>query len=180
LSRKKDKPKKGSLINDALEDIPRKFLKNKNLKKELKEVLIDNPGIYALYLGNKLKYVGLSIDLYRRSKGRSLYDKKNWDNIKFFQFRNRKHLKDVETFFLRILKPPWNDAGGKFKHEGSLEKSIIKKIKKSTKQLAREKQLSEETLKRYKKSGRKINRRIKQLQKQIETQKLLKNTFKDR
>ena len=99
MSRKKDKPKKGSLINDALEDIPRKFLKDKNSKKELKEVLINNPGIYALYSGNKLNYVGLSIDLYKRSKGRSLYDKKKWDNIKFFHFRNLKHLKDAETFF---------------------------------------------------------------------------------
>ena len=74
-------------------------------------------GIYALYKGKKLIYVGLSEASLRGRLKDHLKDKlkDKWDYYKWWQIRRKQYIKDVETIILQVHKPKYNDVGGKFK-----------------------------------------------------------------
>lgn len=82
-------------------------------------------GIYVLYKGRKIYYVGLSKrSLRSRLRKHATRDrhKGKWDNFSFYQIGKTKYIKDIETLFLRICDPPGNRIKGRFKSKYSLNK----------------------------------------------------------
>jgi len=74
-------------------------------------------GIYVLYKGNKIYYIGLSkASLRGRLRQHALHDrhKGKWDSFSFYQIGKTKYIKDIESLFLRVFRPPGNRVVGKF------------------------------------------------------------------
>lgn len=84
-------------------------------------------GIYVLYKGNKIYYIGLSkSSLRNRLRNHALKDrhKGKWNNFSFYQVGRTKFIKDIETLFLRICEPAGNKISGRFKKKYDLGRKI--------------------------------------------------------
>jgi len=95
----------------------------KHLGPEMKELLHGRPGIYALYKGDDLYYVGLGIHLHSRLKDHLWNDRLagKWDSFSIFTIRKRRYLKDLETLILRIARPKGAKITGRVPHDHALE-----------------------------------------------------------
>ena len=78
-------------------------------------------GVYALYNGDKLYYVGLAKDLKTRLK-QHLKDQhaKRWDRFSLYLTHTDEHLKELETLVLHIVKPKGNIQHGRFARSSNL------------------------------------------------------------
>ena len=75
-------------------------------------------GIYVLYRGRNVYYVGLSKRSIRgrlRSHFKSRRHRGKWDRFSFYQIGRVRYIKDVESLLLRIVRPPGNSVSGKFR-----------------------------------------------------------------
>jgi hypothetical protein len=75
-------------------------------------------GIYVLYKGRKVYYVGLSKVSIRsrlRSHAKSKRHKGKWNRFSFYQIGKTRYIKDVESLLLRIIQPKGNSVSGKFR-----------------------------------------------------------------
>ncbi len=109
------KIKRGSLIKYPLENIKRESFET--IRKELKEILHRQQGIYALYRGNRLVYVGLATGLYGRVHGHLRSKRLRWDNFSIFIIKKLKYLRDLETAIVRIARPEGNRLEGRVPHQ---------------------------------------------------------------
>ena len=125
------------MIKYALDGVKRKYFDI--IKRELRQVLKDMSGIYALYKGDRLVYVGLATDIYWRMKGHSKSHRLNWDTASIFIISKLKYLRDVETAIVRIAKPKYNDISGRVGNEHYLERVLKKRVREKNRKL-REKQ----------------------------------------
>lgn len=119
---------KGQLVFQHLEKISRTLLEK--YPEVVREFAKGQNGIYALYRGDKLYYVGLAKNL--RSRLRShLRDRHRttWDRFSIFLTISDKHLKELESLVLRIAGPKGNVITGKFIKSRNLQSTIQKKIK---------------------------------------------------
>jgi len=94
-----------NVSSDILESHPeiiRDYIKGKN-------------GIYALYQDEKLYYVGLATDLRIRLK-HHLSDRHSelWNRFSLYLTKGDAHLRELESFILRIAKPKGNVQKTKF------------------------------------------------------------------
>ena len=151
------KIKRGSLILYALDGIKREYFNV--IKRELKDVLENYSGVYALYKGDKLVYSGLATNLYWRMKGHSKAKRFDWNTASLFVIPNLKYLRDVETAVVRIAKPKHNDVRGRVKDEHYLERLLNKRVRAKKKKL------------RYKSKAK--DRELKELEREI---KIIKDT----
>lgn len=126
MKSKKRKSNKGLLIKGILEKIPKESFAV--LKSELKDMLRHNSGIYALYKGDKVVYVGLAKDLYWRNFHHLKGDRHTgkWDNFSIFIITRVNYLKDLETLVLRISKPKNNRVKGKLPKHNLLKERLRK------------------------------------------------------
>jgi len=78
-------------------------------------------GIYALYRTGALYYVGLAKDLRSRLKAH-LRDRHRgaWDRFSVYLTNDDKHLRELESLLLRVVRPEGNRVRGKF--SGSLDR----------------------------------------------------------
>lgn len=84
-------------------------------------------GIYVLYKGNRIYYIGLSKSSLRsRLRKHATKDrhKGKWDRFSFYQIGKTKYIKDIESLFLRVCRPPGNKVLGKFKKRYNLERRV--------------------------------------------------------
>jgi hypothetical protein len=83
-------------------------------------------GVYALYKGNHLYYVGLASNLKSRIKYhlRDRHSKK-WDRFSLYLVTKARHLKELESLVLKIADPKGNRTHGKF----SNAENLLKKLK---------------------------------------------------
>jgi hypothetical protein len=88
----------------------------KKYKEIIREYIKGKQGVYALYLGDSLQYVGLATDLQARLGMHNLKDHLagTWDNFSIYLTKNENHLKDLETLVIHIADPPANRQRGKF------------------------------------------------------------------
>jgi len=126
--------KRGSLIRYPLENVKRESFET--IRKELKEVLHWQPGIYALYRDDRLIRVGLATELYGRVHG-YLKSRLKWNKFSIFIIKKIKYLKDLETAVLRITKPEGNKQAGRVPHkyEHYLKRILKDKVNKKRKYL---------------------------------------------
>ena len=91
-------------------------------------------GIYALYRGDRLYYVGLASNLRSRLKGH-LRDRHRglWSRFSVYLTVGNQHMKELESLVLRISKPMGNKVKGKFKRSENLYRSFARDIRKSQK-----------------------------------------------
>ena len=89
-------------------------------------------GIYVLYKGPEIYYIGLSKRSLRgRLRKHALRDrhKGKWDKFSFYQIGRAKYIKDVESILLRIIRPKGNRIVGRFKSRYNLNLKDRKKAK---------------------------------------------------
>ncbi len=91
-------------------------------------------GIYALYRGDRLYYVGLAHNLRSRLKTH-LRDRhrKLWNRFSVYLTIGSEHMKELESLVLRISKPIGNKVKGKFSRSENLHRLFAKDIRNSQK-----------------------------------------------
>lgn len=100
------------------------------------ELVGNSPGIYALYDGSELYYVGKSTDLKKRVK-QHLRDRHlaSWTHFSLYLVRKAEHIHEIESLLVRIANPQGNRIVPKGKSSGPLLKKLM--------QMVRQKQMDE-------------------------------------
>jgi hypothetical protein len=82
-------------------------------------------GIYALYKGNRLFYVGLASNLRSRLR-HHLRDQheQSWDRFSIYLTITDEHLRELESLVLRIACPKGNVQAGKFSRSQDLKRIV--------------------------------------------------------
>lgn len=133
MANKKSSRKTRSLVTKKLErvskDVFRKYF------QLITDLVGNSPGIYALYDGGDLYYVGKSIDLKKRVK-QHLKDRHyaSWTHFSLYLVRNEEHIHEIESLLVRIANPSGNRVVPKGKSSGQLLKELKSEIKKKQKE----------------------------------------------
>lgn len=100
------------------------------------ELVGNSPGIYALYDGSELYYVGKSTDLKKRVK-QHLRDRHlaSWTHFSLYLVRKAEHIHEIESLLVRIANPQGNRIVPRGKSSGPLLKKLM--------QMVRQKQVDE-------------------------------------
>jgi hypothetical protein len=120
--------KRGALVSQYLEGISRTALAE--YQPFFREQARRRNGVYALYKGKKLYYVGLARDLRGRLKTH-LRDKhgQSWDRFSMYLTVGDDHIKELESLVLRIVRPAGNRQGGKFAKAQNLQREFTRRVK---------------------------------------------------
>lgn len=101
-----------------------------DFSRQLTELVSKEHGVYALYKGNRLYYVGLASNL-RRRINHHLRDRHagKWDHFSLYLVRKADHIKELESLILRIADPKGNVTGGRLRQAQNLQRPLDRKIK---------------------------------------------------
>lgn len=126
--RKKKEGNKGKLVKGYFENVDGSAFDEKQIKKIIGKITEKRgAGIYALFKGKEVYYIGLSQNLGKRvSHHRDDKHSRKWDKFNFYVI-NTKYIKDVEALLLRIAKPRGNSQKGKFLKNANI-KNKFKRI----------------------------------------------------
>lgn len=127
---KKDHKRPSHLVLGYLESISSKVFSD--YPKEITALVGHQHGVYALYKGNRLYYVGLATNLRNRIK-HHLQDKHSgkWDKFSLYLVRKSDHIRELEALILRIADPKGNSVKGKLRHASNLSPALSRDIKRS-------------------------------------------------
>jgi len=116
------------LVVGYLERISSKIFSD--FPKQLTDLIGKQHGVYALYKGSRLYYVGLATNLRGRIK-QHLRDKHagKWDKFSLYLVRKADHIKELETLIMRIAKPAGNVGGGRLPKADNLKSELEAYIK---------------------------------------------------
>jgi len=119
--RKRRRSTKGALIKGMSKNLPSDILIDPVFKDKLEELLRGYAGIYALYKGERLYYVGLARNLHGRVSWH-LRDRHagKWNNFKIFRIQKVRYLKDIETLIHHIAETKGNRAKGRVPKDADL------------------------------------------------------------
>lgn len=125
---RKAKTRRDPLVFRHLERVSRKLLeKHPDI---VRKFIGGNAGIYALYRKERIYYVGLAHRLSGRLKAHLRDRHKNaWDSFSIYLTINVGHMKEIESLFLQIARPPGNAVGGKPSASRDLIRIVRKEIK---------------------------------------------------
>jgi hypothetical protein len=105
--------RKSQLVSQHLENISRKALEEH--QDIVRTYVRDRQGIYALFRRGKLYYVGLASNLnFRLNQHLRDRHKGSWDRFSVYLTIGDRHLRELETLLLRIVRPVGNKVGAKF------------------------------------------------------------------
>jgi hypothetical protein len=123
---------KGQLVCQHLEKISRKLLEE--YPEVIRQFVKGRHGIYALYRGNRLYYVGLASNL-RSRLHHHLRDRhgQTWDRFSIYLTLSDSHLSELESLVLRIASPKGNVQAGKFQKSQDLRRSVRRMIREAQK-----------------------------------------------
>ena len=126
--KKKRKSSKGALLKGMSRRLPIELLGDQAFETGLKAIMRGYAGVYALYDGNKLYYVGLANNLYNRLRWHTRDRHKNrWDQFAIFRVNRVRYLKDMETLLLQVSKPPGNSLSGHLHRDADLTR-VLRKV----------------------------------------------------
>lgn len=117
-----------SLVTKRLERVSKDVFKRYfNL---ITELVGNSPGIYALYDGNELYYVGKSAGLKKRVK-QHLKDRHyaSWTHFSLYLVRRSEHIHEIESLIVRIANPEGNRVMPRGKSSGQMLKELKSMIK---------------------------------------------------
>ncbi|HEU4991135.1 MAG TPA: hypothetical protein VFT52_01385 [Luteimonas sp.] len=101
------------LFTEYLERVSGKLLEDE-YRQVIAKMIRGHAGVYALYKGDRLYYVGLATNLMGRVK-QHLRDRhaKRWDRFSVYLAAADEHIKPLESLLLRIALPAGNRVGGR-------------------------------------------------------------------
>jgi hypothetical protein len=122
------KRKSDSLVSEFFEKISWELLEK--YPQIVKEMIRGKAGLYALYNGNDLYYVGLAVDLHRRLK-QHITDRHGeyWNRFSVYLVTEDEHTKPLESLVLRIANPEGNRVEGKLPGAVNKRKSVGQQMK---------------------------------------------------
>jgi hypothetical protein len=136
--RKKKNSNKGALIKGMTRRLPVQLLGDLSFEEGLEKIMRKYAGVYALYKGEKLYYVGLAKDLYNRLRSHTKNRHKGkWDGFAIFRVRRVRYLKDMETLLLQIAQPPGNLLSGHLHRDADLTRVLREVHRENTLRLKR-------------------------------------------
>ncbi len=99
-------------------------------QREITDMIKGHQGIYALYRGQKLYYVGLASNLRNRIK-HHLKDRHQgkWTHFSLYIIRHSDHIKELESLLLRIAFPQGNHQKGKLTGSDNLLPELKRLVK---------------------------------------------------
>jgi hypothetical protein len=102
-----------------LENIARDALQQR--QEIIRQYVRGRQGVYALYRRGKIYYVGLASNL-RSRLAHHMKDRHqdSWDRFSVYVTIGERHLHELESLILRIVKPPGNKQKGKFANSEDL------------------------------------------------------------
>jgi hypothetical protein len=114
---------KRSLVVQHLERIAGAALDE--FPEALRDFIRGRNGVYSLYKGDRLYYVGLARNLRSRLRGH-MRDRHagRWDRFSIYITEGDEHLKELESLILRIVVPAGNRVKGKFMASEDLRKKF--------------------------------------------------------
>lgn len=121
-------PKRTPLVSQYLEKISRAVLvKHQDI---IREYVGKRHGVYALYRGNRLYYVGLASNLRSRLRDhlRNRHGQ-SWDHFSVYLTIGDSHIKELESLVVRIASPRGNKQEGKFTKAENLRKRLGQAIR---------------------------------------------------
>jgi hypothetical protein len=128
---------KGQLVCQHLERISRKLLEE--YPEVIRQFVKGRHGIYALYRGNRLYYVGLASNLRSRLR-HHLRDRhgQTWDRFSIYLTLTNSHLPELESLVLRISSPKGNVQASKFQKSQDLQRNVRRMIREARKKEEKE------------------------------------------
>ena len=116
---------KGALIKGMTKRLPSEILANPLFRVGLRSVMRGYAGIYALYHGSKLYYVGLTKNLFSRVRWH-LKDRhaRKWDSFVIFRIKRVNYLKDIETLLMQLITTPGNRVKGKVPRDADINRVL--------------------------------------------------------
>jgi hypothetical protein len=120
--------RKPVLVSQYLERVSHKALER--YQELLKDFTRRRNGVYALYRGDRLYYVGLARDL----RGRINQHLKNrhkgaWDRFSVYLTIGEDHIRALESLVLRIVRPKGNRQIGKFRGAEDLRRALRRRAR---------------------------------------------------
>ena len=115
----------GALIKGMSRRLPSDILDSQLFSRRLREIMRGYAGIYALYRGQRLYYVGLTTILLGRIKWH-MKDRHagKWDHFIIFRIQRVRFLKDVETLIHNLIDIPGNRVKGKVPRDADLNRVL--------------------------------------------------------
>lgn len=94
----------------------------------VREVIRGRSGVYALYRGEHLYYVGLATNLMARVK-QHFKDRhqRKWDHFSVYLTDDSDHMRELESLLLRIARPPGNQIVGRLGKSGDLHDEFARR-----------------------------------------------------
>ncbi len=116
---------KGALIKGMTRRLPIQLLGDLSFQEGLEKIMRGYAGVYALYRGKRLYYVGLATNLYNRLRSHTKDKHKGrWDQFAIFRVRRVHYLKDMETLLLQVAVPPGNSLSGHLHRDADLTRVL--------------------------------------------------------
>ncbi|MCK4642517.1 hypothetical protein KAU32_02645 [bacterium] len=136
--KKVQKKYQGKLVIEYVENLSSELLSSNS--KIILDFIKGKQGIYSLYKGDKLYYVGLASYMHQRLK-QHLNDrhKDEWNKFNIYLTENTDYLKEMESLVLRISTPKGNKQKGKFVAANNLKRKLIQRFREESQK--KEKQL---------------------------------------
>src|SRR5688572_14435130 len=93
-----------SFVREYFEQVNGKVLEE--YRATVKQLIHGHAGVYALYKGEKLYYVGLARNLMSRVNSH-LKDRhiRKWDRFSVYLTSNNDHIRPLESLVLRMVRP---------------------------------------------------------------------------
>jgi hypothetical protein len=118
-----------TLVEGHIERIGIKALQE--FRQEVMDLCRGRHGVYALYKGGSLYYVGLANDLPRRLT-HHLRDRhaRKWNQFSLYLVRREHHIREMEALLIRIADPGGNKQKGRLKGAENLKRELRARAKK--------------------------------------------------
>lgn len=121
--------RKQRLFTEYLERVSGKLLEDE-YRRTIGVLIKGHAGIYALYKGERLYYVGLASNLMGRVK-QHLKDRhaKRWDKFSVYLASRDEHIKPLESLLLRIALPTGNRVKGRLANATDLRRDLYRAMR---------------------------------------------------
>jgi hypothetical protein len=120
------------LVTQHLESVSWRLLEE--YQQIIRDLSRKHAGVYALYKGSELYYVGLASNLMNRVKAHIKDRHKGaWDRFSVYLTVQDDHIRELEALLLRIVAPGGNRVGGRFVKSTNLLPQLNRLISESDK-----------------------------------------------
>ena len=107
------------------ERMPISLLDEHVFRQGLKDIMAGYAGVYALYRGRRLYYVGLASNLFWRLHHHTRdRHRGRWNSFSIFRIGRVRYLKDIETLLLRVAVPRGNRVTGHVHRDADLSRVL--------------------------------------------------------